>query len=178
MWIIKKIKQNQSGFSLAETLMAVLILLMVSEVVAVGIPSAASALSKIVDASNAQLLLSTTITKLRDELSTARVNDTDKIECDSTNTTIQFVDGSGIPCVITCKKDDNPGIYIKEGTTDERLFISNAASNKNLHAECSFSYDKGIVTIGVLKILKGDKEIVREDAVKINVLAADKSSTT
>ena len=171
MWIIKKIKQNQSGFSLAETLMAVLILLMVSEVVAVGIPSAASALSKIVDASNAQLLLSTTITKLRDELSTARVNDTDKIECSVTS--IKFVDGSGIPCVISCVTEgDTKGIYIKEGTTDERLLISNAASNKNLHLECSFEYDEGIVTISDLKILKGDKEIVSEETVKINVLAA------
>ena len=174
MWIIKKIKQNQSGFSLAETLMAVLILLMVSEVVAVGIPSAASALSKIVDASNAQLLLSTTITKLRDELSTARVNDTDNIVCSAAS--IQFVDGSGILCEIRCVTEgDAKGIYIKEGTTDERLLISNAAANKNLHAECTFGYDKGIVTISGLKILKDDKEIVRERIVKINVIAAAKS---
>ena len=66
-------------------------------------------------------------------------------------------------------------VYIKEGPTSKRLLISNAASNKNLHAECSFSYDKGIVTIGVLKILKDDKEIVREGIVKINVIAAAKS---
>ena len=169
MWIIKKIKQNQSGFSLAETLMAVLILLMVSEVVAVGIPSAASALSKIVDASNAQLLLSTTITKLRDELSTARVNDTDKIVCSETS--IKFVDGSGISCEISCETGDDPGIYIKEGPTSKRLLISNAASNKNLHAECSFGYDEGIITINGLKILKGNKEVVKEDVVKINILS-------
>ena len=177
MWIKKMIKDNQRGFSLAETLMAVLILLMVSEIVVVGIPSAASALSKIVDASNAQLLLSTTITKLRDELSTARINDTDKIVCNTTN--ILFVDGSGIPCEISCEKaGEAAGIYIKEGPTNKRLLISNAAANKNLHAECEFDFEKGIVTVSNLTILKGDKKIVIEDDVKINVLAADKRGGT
>ena len=63
---MKKIRNklhNRKGFSLAETLMAVLILLMVSAVVAAGIPMAREAYEKAVDAANAQTLLSTTITK-------------------------------------------------------------------------------------------------------------------
>ena len=55
------------GFTLAETLLAVLILLMVSSIVAAGIPSARRAYEKVVLASNAEVLLSTTITTLRHE---------------------------------------------------------------------------------------------------------------
>ena len=60
-----------AGFTLAETLVAVLILLMVSAVVAEGLPAAVNAYRKAVDASNAQILLSTTVDALRGELSTA-----------------------------------------------------------------------------------------------------------
>lgn len=68
--MIKKLKKA-SGFTLAETLMTVLILLMVSTVVATGIPAAVNAYAKAVDAANAHALLSTTINALRDEFSTA-----------------------------------------------------------------------------------------------------------
>ena len=50
---------NEDGFTLAETLMTVLIMLLVSSVIAAGIPAAAKAYRKAVDAANAQVLLST-----------------------------------------------------------------------------------------------------------------------
>ena len=63
--------KNSAGFTLAETLITVLILLMVSSVVAGGVPAAANAYRKAVDAANAHVLLSTTVNALRGELSTA-----------------------------------------------------------------------------------------------------------
>lgn len=63
---------NPAGFSLAETLLAVLILLLVSGIVAAGIPSARNAYERTVLASNADVLLSTTISALRNELGTAQ----------------------------------------------------------------------------------------------------------
>lgn len=63
--------REKNAFTLAETLITVLILLMVSAVVAGGVPAAANAYRKAVDAANAYSLLSTTINALRDELSTA-----------------------------------------------------------------------------------------------------------
>ena len=66
-----KLKEKR-GFTLAEMLITMLILLMVSSVVAMGVPSAVRAYSKVVDAANAQLLLSTTVTQLRRELSLAK----------------------------------------------------------------------------------------------------------
>ena len=72
---MKRMK-NQSGFTLAETLMAVLILLLVSTIVATGIPVARNAYEKVILGANAQAMLSNAITNLRDELGTAwEVND-------------------------------------------------------------------------------------------------------
>lgn len=67
---LNKLRET-NAFTLAETLITVLILLMVSAVVAGGVPSAANAYRKAVDAANAYSLLSTTVNALRDELSTA-----------------------------------------------------------------------------------------------------------
>ena len=68
---IKEKLRSQSGFTLAETLLAVLILLLVSVIVATGMPAARNAYEKVVVASNAQALLSTAAISLRNELGTA-----------------------------------------------------------------------------------------------------------
>ena len=70
MRIGEKLKSH-NGFTLAETLLAVLILLLVSVIVANGIPAASNAYRKTVLAANAQSLMSTTVAALRDELGTA-----------------------------------------------------------------------------------------------------------
>ena len=59
------------GFSLAETLIAILIILLVSAVVAAGLPAAQRAYVNVLEAVDAHMFLSTTMTELRDELSTA-----------------------------------------------------------------------------------------------------------
>jgi len=66
----KRKTSSNKGFTLAETLLAVLILLLVSTIVATGIPAARNAYEKVVVASNAQAVLSTAATALRDELGT------------------------------------------------------------------------------------------------------------
>ena len=70
MSIIHKIREK-AGFSIAELLVAILILSMVSTVVAGGIPVARDAYNRITVAANAQVLLSTAIYSLRSELSMA-----------------------------------------------------------------------------------------------------------
>ena len=69
--IMRKLK-NTAGFTLAEMLLTVVILLLASGVVATGMPAAVNAYRNAIDAANAQVLLSTTVNALRDELSTAR----------------------------------------------------------------------------------------------------------
>lgn len=65
-------KRNKCGFSLAETLVALLIILLVGSVIAAGIPAATKAYVNVIESANAQVFLSTTLTELRNELATAR----------------------------------------------------------------------------------------------------------
>lgn len=66
-----KKKNNKKGFTLAEALIAVLILLMVSATVAAGVPAAKRAYEKVTVSANAQVLISTAASALRDELGAA-----------------------------------------------------------------------------------------------------------
>lgn len=61
-------RNTKAGFSLAETLVAVTILVLIS---ASALPAAMRVYRNAVDASNAQVLLTTTVNALRNELSTA-----------------------------------------------------------------------------------------------------------
>ncbi len=99
--MFKKLKKNKSGFSLAEMLIAVLILLMASAIVAGAIPAASSAYMKVVDTANAQVLLSTTMTVLRDELSTAA-----DIEKGEDGTTITYRSANNGYCQIGIVDED------------------------------------------------------------------------
>ena len=64
-------EKRKTGFTLAETLVAILILLMVSAIVAGALPVAGRVYTKTVGTANAQVLLSAAMAALRDELSTA-----------------------------------------------------------------------------------------------------------
>ena len=63
--------RGRGGFTLAETLLAVLILLLVSIVVATGMPAVTNAYNKVILGADAKVMLSTAITALHDEIGTA-----------------------------------------------------------------------------------------------------------
>ncbi|MCR5041024.1 MAG: prepilin-type N-terminal cleavage/methylation domain-containing protein [Clostridia bacterium] len=175
---IKSRIRNRSGFTLTETLMAVLILMLVGTIVAAGVPMATRTYTKIVDSANAQALLSTTMTCLRDELGTASgisFNGTD----------ISYTNASGSATKIYLKGDagangDTPGIYIQEYADiapDEpqytRLLVSDAASNRNLHATFespSYNAGDGVITLTNLAVKKGDDTLAKIETFKIRVL--------
>ena len=166
-------KGGKSGFTLAETLVALLILLMVTSIVAAGIPAASSAYTKVVDSANAQVLLSTTVTALRNQLEFAREI---------------TVSGSGSEKSLTYISPDNgnksmilngeQGVKLKEylDCIDpvERLLVSDKAATNNLcftYGDVSFS--DGIVTFSDLKVVKKgntDKELASVSSVKFRVL--------
>ena len=81
---------DSRGFTLAELLMVILILLLVSTVVAAGVPAAVNAYQKVVDSANAQLLLSTTVSSLRRELSLAG-----EVGTDDSNRVEYYINGQG-----------------------------------------------------------------------------------
>lgn len=66
-------RRSQSGFTLAETLIAMLLMSFVGLIVTGGIAMGARVYGRIVERSNAELLLSTTLLELRDQLD--RVNE-------------------------------------------------------------------------------------------------------
>ncbi len=64
---------KSKGFSLAETLVALLLVMLSSSIVVAGIPLARRAFKKVVDSANAEVLLSTTMVVLRDELGMSEI---------------------------------------------------------------------------------------------------------
>ncbi len=191
----KKLRKNQRGFSLAETLIAILILLMVSAIVGGAIPTASTVYKKTVDAANAQILLSTTLTELRDELSTAsNITVTD-------DTTVSYRNGSGYWQLVLVKNGANsitigegetattktitPGIWLCRATAfnpetgvatypgladfgtdgNTRLLVSEKAANENL----AVSYT------GITPIKDSDNNVI---GVTFNTITVGKTSDT
>lgn len=68
---VSKRTRRRAGFSLAETLLAVLILSIAAMLLANGVPFAKSAYEDVVVSANARMLLSNTVSALRNELGTA-----------------------------------------------------------------------------------------------------------
>lgn len=145
-------KLNKSkGFSLTELLVAVLILGMVSSVVAGGIPVARDAYQKVTLSANAQVMLSTAIAALRNELCTAsNVDDSSENELHYYNgnilndSWIKYESG-----IVLCH-------YNKENTI---ALVSDAVGDRKLKVICEgMSYDasKGIVTITGLRVVDKD----------------------
>lgn len=154
--IARKPNRKNGGFTLAETLVAVLILLMVTAVVAAGIPVATNAYFKVVDSANAQVLLSTSITAIRNELEFAK---NVEIPAGDANLTINYVSAdTGVKSQIY---NSDGGVMLKEYVGVEgvaspvRLIVSDKAATKNLTFRYdSVSYSGGIFTFGGLKVLK------------------------
>ena len=65
-------KTGKRGFTLGETMVALLIVVLLTAVVAAGIPTAQRAFVQVVDAGNAEVLLSTALIELQTRLSTVQ----------------------------------------------------------------------------------------------------------
>lgn len=159
--------KNRSGVTLAETLIAILILLMVTAIVAAGIPAAVEAYDDIVTSANAQVLLSTTMTRLRDELGTAT-------EIAVSDNAVTYVSASGSKSVIYIADD---GIYLREyaditsAAEFNRLLVSREAANRNLHTSYeSCEYSGGAVVIRNLAVKNGGKTMVGAETFEIKIL--------
>ncbi len=153
-------KRNRAGFSLAETLMAVLILLLASAIVAAGMPMAREAYEKAIDAANAQTLLSTTVTMLRAELCEAADVETESQTIAGVGTVPNVVKSfrssrTGAPAALSnsdlgIQVTDNVGV----NTVANNLVTSEAATSR-LHTAFDYiKYEDGLFTVYGLKVFR------------------------
>lgn len=100
-------RYGQGGFTLAETLIAILLMSFVGLIVTGGISMGARVYGEITERSNAELLLSTTLMRMRDEL--------DRVEETWTqgNTTYFRTSTSNWRSLVTAKGNEK-GVFIKE----------------------------------------------------------------
>ena len=188
----RKLNQ-QKGFSLAEMLVAVLILLMVSAVVAGGVPAASNAYSKAVDAANAQVLLSTAATALRDELGTAKnVSISGKTvryySADNGNySELSLGDKDGRSVIMLTsylgEKVTNSDSDVSGGSADATTYgapedkvqwelVSSAAITKKLGLTYeSVRFDNGIITFTNLQVLKNSNMLAELEQLEIRVIS-------
>ncbi len=178
--IIKKKLHTDSGFTLAETLLAILILLMVSAIVVTGIPAARNAYEKVVLASNAEVVMSTTISALRNELGTAKdvkVSGNEIVYYNSAreSTSKIYLKGSDIK-IYRYFSDEG---YSK-GTPDEYLTYFEDTKNgnsKNWHVKYSgVGYNSGVITFTNLSVSWKSTEITKIDTFSIRVIGKEKDS--
>ncbi len=170
--IIERIKERR-GFTLSETMITLLIILLVFGVIVAGIPVAVNAMRKIVDAANSQMLMSTTMIKLRDELGKAE-------SVTTSGTAIEYRTSDGISRRIDCvDATSGGGIYVAQfqgmstTPTGSALLVSNPAASKNLHMiynVASPAYSNGVLTLTDLTVKRGSETLFKIDKFKIRVL--------
>jgi len=159
-------KRAHSGFTLAETLIAVLLLLMATAIVAGGMPVAQRAYYDVVDTANAEVLFSTTITALQDELgSTQGFALTKSGEGDAAIYSLNYYRSASqqhrraeLMNGKEAAKDGSKGITINyPNDAVQRKLVSVAASTKRLHTEFdSITYDntKQVFVVSGLKVVR------------------------
>ncbi len=174
---IKKRLRSSGGFTLAEILIVILILLLVTAVVVAGIPAAQRAYTKITDSANAQVLLSTTMTRLRDELGTA----TD-VKVDVSANTVTYLCADGSRSEISFDGSADPkGIYVSRasgGEAFEYLLVSELTGGKGLYMTYELAAPDagaGLVTFKNLKVLNSSGTLAELPQLEIRVLSGQVS---
>ena len=158
----KQPNRARRGFTLAETLVTVLILLLATAIVAAGLPAAVRAYHDVVDAANAELLLSTTMTALREELGS-----TEGFALEDDGKTLDWYKSAGLQGRKARMTSDNTGILITLISLGDRPreLVSGAAATRRLHAEFTkIEYDTANQTFKIsglqIKQIKKDGTVL------------------
>ncbi len=188
--MIKSIKgklHNSKGFTMGEMLLSVLILLMVSLVMATGMPAVKSAYEKVVLISNSEVLLSTTVSALRNELGAASA--VEKVTGSTTDLTYYSTlrkSTSKIGIAATTESSNKPtvvlyrysGEYVKE-SSPEAIALSSGATvyDKDLYVTySSVDFTDGVVTFTGLSVdhVSGTTGLAKMPSLKIRVISSTK----
>jgi hypothetical protein len=177
--------------------MTVLILLMVSGVVAGGIPAAVTAYGKAVDAANAQVLLSTTVNALRAELCTAKDIHTDETNPEKALIYISPFTGSKTKLYLGTSETDDDNteemIFVQDflkfdesgaqsgDNNKPRRLVTKSAATKNLEVTFeSFDWEKKdeVLVFNDIKVAKNGVPITSIQAIYIRCLGVDLTQQT
>ena len=180
-------RRGNRGFSLTELLAVLAIMTLVGMVVATCIPSAHRAYVATTDASNAQVILSTASSRLRDVLSVADP-DTVVAPSDTDDFLTQFK-SMETGYTTSIKNDNTAGLLIQETNSlgvspsavslvPQEMAKSKSASSDAMHVKAdSIAYDPatGVFTVTNLQVVRGASEALVGDAkidtIKVKVLA-------
>lgn len=160
-------RNNRKGFSLTELLAAVLILSMVSAVVVGGIPVAKNAYEKVTVAANAQVMLSTTISALRNELCTAS-----NATPDAVFQKLNYYNAStgGYSQIF---KDGTIKLKRTAGSS-ARSLVPEAIGDGKLTVDYeSVTCEDGIITFKDLTVKEGSKPYATMESLKIRLISPD-----
>lgn len=167
MKILQKIKSAR-GFSLGELLVTTLIMLLVSTVMVSGIPAARNAYLKVTLGANARVLLSTTVTALRNELGTA----CDVSVGDDKSVTYTSAQTGGKSCL---SLSDTDGIMIQEYAGYDTSASNAAGKTRQLVSDAvaaSYLYvtykDVAIDTAGIITFSNLEVKCTDDATVSIN----------
>jgi prepilin-type N-terminal cleavage/methylation domain-containing protein len=172
---IKKKLHSRAGFSLTELLLAVLILLMVSSIVVAGIPAAREAYEKVVLSSNADVLMSTTISMLRNELGTAgdiEVKESAITYYNSTRGAYSKIYKAGERADIMLIRYFNKAALDTQASDPEYLISKETATN-NLHVtygSVTYTPATGIICFSNLAVRHDSKTLASRESLSIRVI--------
>lgn len=158
-----RIIRKKTGFSLIETVVSLLIIVLMSGMMVTGIRLAVKVYTTVVDKANAQVLLTTTETILRNELSSARniKEETDGISYQNNVTGQKF----------TLSSPDADILKTQDGKTGRRL-IQPTTGTKNLHIKfktIKLSADRRYITVSGLRVTKGTQTLAGPEDYLIGV---------
>ena len=169
---MRRLLRSAAGFTFSEMLVALLILSLSLAVVAGGLPAAQSSYFRVLDSANAQMLLSTTVSRLRDELAMAS-----RIVAQGQSITYR----SGSTGSTSAIRSDGGGILLAEyldlsAPPEPSLLVPQKAATSRLHAAfTAATYDakERVVTISGLVVRNLDgEELASLPELQIRVIGA------
>lgn len=163
---------SKIGFSLTETLSTMIIMSFVGIMVTTGIISASRAYKQITEHTNAQLMLSNTITALHDELIYALPDSLSGGTSDnSTEITFEHVK-NGTETIKFQSTDSDKGIYISYGEGSDAFYpIVSYQSSTSLYNDWKVSNEgDGVISVDVSVCKSDGTELIKVENYEIKLL--------
>ncbi len=172
MRYVSKAKLNKKGFTISETLVSLLILALVITLTGGGIVVVKNAYERVTMRANAQTLLSTTMTKVGNELRYAEDIDTSSADADGKVDTPAFTNGKTNLKMIFAN-DSSKGIVERYnyGTKHQDMqILSDKTMTDGLVSSIKYTYDKNKKLFSATITVSKNSGMVYEQTIKVRPL--------